>query len=45
MVLGNQLPREHLGVRHMVWQKDLGKKIGRLEDMTLFDVTKGKTFN
>ena len=44
MVLCKQLLREHIGVRHMVWQKDLGK-IGHLEDRTLFDVTEGKTFN
>ena len=43
-MLGRQLPHEHIGVRHMVWQKDLGK-IGHLEDRTLFDVTKGKNFN
>ena len=45
MVLGNRLSHEHIGVRHMVWQKDLGKKIGHLEDRMLFDVTKGKNFN
>ena len=42
MVLGKRLPREHIGVRHMVWQKGLGKKIGHLEDRTLFDVTEGE---
>ena len=44
MVLGKRLPHEHIGVRHMVWQKDLGKII-HLEDRTLFDVTEGKNFN
>ena len=44
MVLGKRLPREHIGVRHMVGQKDLGKD-RHLEDRTLFDVTKEKTFN
>ena len=45
MVLGKWFPREHIGVRHMVWQKDLGKKNGHLEDRMLFDVTEGKIFN
>ena len=44
MLLGKRLSREHIGVRHMVWQKDLGK-IRYLEDRTLFDVTEGETFN
>ena len=44
MVLGKRLLREHIGVKHMVWQKDLGK-IRHLEDRTLFDVTEGKIFN
>ena len=44
MVLGKRLLREHIGVRHMVWQKDLGK-IRHLEDRMLFDVTEGKKFN
>ena len=44
MVLGKRLLREHIGVRNMVWQKDLGK-IRHLEDKTLFDVTEGKKFN
>ena len=44
MVLGKRLPHEHVGVRHMVWQKDLGKA-GHLEDRTFFDVTEEKTFN
>ena len=44
MVLGKQLLHEHIGVRDMVWQEDLGK-IRHLEDRTLFDVTEGKNFN
>ena len=44
MVLGNGFPCKHIGVRHMVWQKDLGK-VRHLEYRTLYDVTKGKTFN
>ena len=44
MVLGKRLPHEHIGVRHMVWKKDLGKKFGHLEDRTLFDVTEEKNF-
>ena len=44
MVLGKRFPHEHIGVRHTVWQKDLGK-IGHLEDRMLFDVTEEKTFN
>ena len=44
MVLGKRFPREYIGVRHMVWQKDLGKT-RLLEDRTLFDVTEEKTFN
>ena len=36
---------EHIGVRHMVWKKDLGKKFGHLEDRTLFDVIEEKTFD
>ena len=43
-MLGKQLPCEHIGVRHMVWQKDLGE-IGHLEDRTLFDVPEEKNFN
>ena len=43
-MLGKRLPREHIGVRHMVWQKDLGKT-RHLEDRTLFDVTEEKNFN
>ena len=43
MVLGKRLPREYIGVRHMVWQKYLGKD-GHLEDSTLFDVVEEKTF-
>ena len=43
-MLGKRLLREHIGVRHMVWQKDLGK-IRDLEDRMLFDVTEGKIFN
>ena len=44
MVLGKRLPREHIDVRPMVWQKDLGKT-GHLEDRTLFDVAEEKKFN
>ena len=33
------MPREHIGVRHMVWQKDLGKNLDISKDKTLFDVT------
>ena len=43
-MLGKRLSDEHIGVRNIVWQKDLGK-IRHLEDRTLFDVTEGKTFN
>ena len=43
-MLGNRLSREHIGVRNMVWEKDLGK-IRHLEDRMLFDVTEGKNFN
>ena len=43
-MLGKRLPCEDIGVRHMVWQEDLGK-IRHQEDRTLFDVTEGKTFN
>ena len=35
---------EHIGVRHMVWEKYLGK-IRHLEDRMLFDVIEGKNFN
>ena len=44
MVIGKRLPCEHIGVRHMVWQKYLGKT-GHLEDRTLFDVAEEKKFN
>ena len=43
-MLGKRLLHEHISVRHMVWQKDLGK-IRHLEDRTLFDVTEGKNFS
>ena len=43
-MLGKRFPREHIGVRHMVWQKDLGK-IRYLDDRTLFDVIEEKTFD
>ena len=42
-MLGKRLLCEHIGVRHMVWQKDLGKN-RHLEDRTLFDVIEEKTF-
>ena len=43
-MLGKRLLDEHVGVRHMVWQKDLGKA-RHLEDRTLFDAAEEKKFN
>ena len=46
MVLGKRLPRDHIGVRRMVWQeRPRQKKTGHLEDRTLSDVAEVKTFD
>ena len=45
-MLGKRLPREHISVRHMVWQeRPRQKKTGHLEDRTLSDVAEVKTFD
>ena len=45
MVLGKRLPREHIGVRRMVWQEKTKAKTGHLEDRTLSDVAEEKNFD
>ena len=44
-MLGKRLPREHIGVRRMVWQEKTYAKTGHLEDRTLFDVAEEKPFD
>ena len=40
------MPREHIGVRHMVWQeRPRQKKTGHLKDRTLSDVAEVKNFD